>query len=128
MTLGRGKRFACTSIYYLLAKGEYSAWHSLASDETWFFHAGCGLAVHLFGEKGYEEKRLGANLSTGEGPQLTISAGTTFGAELTDTSSWCLIGCLVCPGFDFADFSWADLEDLHERFPDRCELIDRLKP
>ncbi|MBO94715.1 MAG: cupin [Opitutales bacterium] len=125
--LARGERFAGTCIYYLLEGEEHSALHRLRSDETWFFHAGCGLVVHLFGENVYEKKRLGANLSAAEDPQLTIPAGTIFAAELTKTSAWCLIGCSVCPGFDFTDFSWANLEELRQRFPKRCELIDRLK-
>ena len=126
MTLEHGERFACTGIYYLLAKGEYSAWHSLASDEIWFFHAGCGMVVHLFGENGYKEKHLGANLSAGEEPQVTVSAGTTFAAELREPSEWCLIGCSVCPGFDFKDFSGGGAGVLRGRFPEQDELIGRL--
>ena len=126
ITLCRGKRFASTSIYYLLAKGEYSSWHVLASDETWFFHEGCGLIVHLFGENCYEVRCLGANLLAGEEPQLTIPAGTTFAAELPELGEWCLIGCTVCPGFDFEDFSFGDSEVLLGAFPENCELIERL--
>ena len=126
MILERGERFASTSIYYLLSKGEYSSWHVLASDETWFFHEGCGLIVHLFGENGYEMRRLGVNLLAGEEPQLIIPAGTTFAAELPELGEWCLIGCTVCPGFDFEDFSFGDAEALLGAFPENCELIERL--
>ena len=126
ITLCRGKRFASTSIYYLLAKSEYSSWHILVSDETWFYHKGCGLIVHSFGEGDYKEKRLGANLSAGEEPQLTIPAGTTFAAELSEPDEWCLISCTVCPGFDFEDFSFGDTEALLRTFPANSELINRL--
>ncbi|MFP6887495.1 MAG: cupin domain-containing protein [Opitutales bacterium] len=126
LMLERGVRFASTSIYYLLAKSEYSSWHVLASDETWFFHEGCGLIVHLFGENGYEMRRLGVNLLAGEEPQLIIPAGTTFAAELRESGEWCLISCTVCPGFDFEDFSFGDAEALLGAFPENCKLIERL--
>ena len=126
MMFERGERFASTGIYYLLAKGEYSSWHVLASDETWFYHKGCGLIVHSFGESDYKEKRLGANLMVGEEPQLTITSGTIFAAELPESGEWCLISCTVCPGFDFEDFSFGDTEALLRTFPENCELIERL--
>ena len=85
------------------------------------------MVVHLFGENCYEEKRLGTNLSAGEEPQLTIPAGTTFVAELSEPDEWCLIGCLVCPGFDFEDFTWGDAGVMRGRFPEQCELIGRLE-
>ena len=124
--LERGERFASTIIYYLLAKGEYSSWHVLTSDETWFFHEGCGLIVHLFSENCYKERSMGANLLVGEEPQLTIPAGTTFAAELRESGEWCLISCTVSPGFDFEDFSFGDAEALLGAFPENCELIERL--
>ena len=37
-----------TSIYYLLKKGEVSCLHSLDADETWYFHQGATLDLHLF--------------------------------------------------------------------------------
>ena len=84
------------------------------------------MVVHLFGENCYEEKRLGTNLSAGEEPQLTIPAGTTFVAELSEPDEWCLISCTVCPGFDFEDFSFGDTEALLRTFPANSELINRL--
>ena len=126
LLLDRGDRFASTSIYYLLAEEEYSALHRLNSDETWYCHAGCGLTVHLFDATGYKKKRLASNPLQGGDPQLTISRGTTFGAELIRPGEWCLISCSVCPGFEHDDFSWADSENLLERFPERSDLIHRL--
>ena len=126
LQLSRGERFASTGILYLLKEGEHSAWHSLASEERWFHHSGGGVRIHLFGADGYAEHRLGANLAEGETPQVTIPAGVTFGAELTNPERWCLVGCSVCPGFDFADFSWGEAEDMERRFPEQVELVRRL--
>ena len=125
--LDRGVRSAGTTIYYLLADGERSALHQLSSDETWYYHAGCGMNLHLFGENDYQCKRLGSSFSHGEQPQIAIPAGVTLGAELSQTSNWCLVSCSVCPGFDFDDFEWAAVPDLLERFPEEKELIERLK-
>ena len=37
---------AYSSIYYLLSGRDFSAWHCIQSDETWFFHLGCDIAIH----------------------------------------------------------------------------------
>ena len=121
-----GERPLGSSIYYLLAGKEYSAWHHLRSDETWFFHAGCGLLVHMFGVDGYVSQTLGPKISLGAEPQLTIPAQTTFAAELCNVGEWCLIGCSVFPGFDFDDFAWGDIDGLCESFPEQTELLLRL--
>ena len=127
LDLDRGARSAGTIIYYLLADGERSALHRLSSDETWYYHAGCGLNLHLFGENDYQCKRLGSALSLGEQPQLAIPAGTNLAGELSQPSKWCLVSCSVCPGFDFEDFQWVDVPDLLKRFPEKEELIECLK-
>ena len=40
-------RRAVTSIYYLLNKNEYSAWHILKSDELWNFYTGSAVNIHV---------------------------------------------------------------------------------
>ena len=124
--LERGTRCAGTSIYYLLSGEEYSVLHRLKSDEILYYHAGCGLTVHLFGVSGYEKRRLGPGILQGEEPQMTIAAGTTFGAEPSNLSAWCLISCSVCPGFEVEDFDWGDTSDLMQRFPEQRVLLRRL--
>ena len=126
VSTSHGERAQSSCIYYLLAGNEYSTWHHLRCDETWFFHAGCGLLVHMFGVDGYVSQTLCAEMSTGAEPQLTIPAQTTFAAELCNVGEWCLIGCSVFPGFDFADFAWGDIDGLCECFPEQTELLLRL--
>ncbi|MDF1795032.1 MAG: 5'-methylthioadenosine/S-adenosylhomocysteine nucleosidase [Coxiellaceae bacterium] len=48
---GDDTRLAASSIYYLLQKNQFSAWHSVKSDETWFHHQGCSLTIHLIDPK-----------------------------------------------------------------------------
>ena len=45
-------RSAITSIYFLLAAGEYSRWHRVMSDEIWHYHEGDAVELLLFDEHG----------------------------------------------------------------------------
>src|SRR5579863_2630030 len=42
----QGDRSASTHIYFLLADGEFSAFHRIAADELWHFYSGDPLLVH----------------------------------------------------------------------------------
>ncbi|MGO9022047.1 MAG: cupin domain-containing protein, partial [Syntrophobacteraceae bacterium] len=62
-----GNRAIVTSIYYLLKKGQFSAFHRLKSVEIWSFFEGDPLTIHLFEPHGgLVEKRLGRNFDMGE--------------------------------------------------------------
>src|SRR5690349_13479691 len=55
-----GERSICTSIYFLLERGECSALHRIRSDEIWHFHEGGPLIVHVLPPNGEKyEIRLG---------------------------------------------------------------------
>jgi uncharacterized protein len=45
-------RSAYTGIYFLLAGEDYSAWHRITSDETWFFRAGCDFVLYVIDNDG----------------------------------------------------------------------------
>ena len=47
MRYNRESRVAGTSIIYLLSRGDFSAWHTVQSDETWNFHAGDPLLLRI---------------------------------------------------------------------------------
>ena len=95
-------RSAYTCIYYLLSGLDYSSWHRISSDETWFFHQGCDLTIYLFNQNkslkiiqlGFESKQL----------QITIPANTWFAAKPSIETSYSLVSCAVAPGFEFVDF------------------------
>ena len=40
-------RQVATSIYYLLQSDDYSAWHQVISNETWYYHQGSSVTFHL---------------------------------------------------------------------------------
>jgi uncharacterized protein len=124
--LSRGTRTCGSSILYLLEKSEVSRLHYLRSDETWYFHGGNPVELHSFSDGKYESDRLGSAVTLGEVPQVTLSAGTVFGANPLGSEDWSLVSCSVCPGFDYADFFWPDAEQLVRDFPAHEAVIRRL--
>ena len=95
-------RAALTTIYYLITSGDGSAWHRLASDETWHFARGSDLVVRTRSQSGETaDQRIGAY-----GPYVAIvPADTAFSAFVHDEDGYALVSCSVGPGFDFADFA-----------------------
>lgn len=108
-----GPRSLCTSIVFLLKKGQSSAFHRIRSDEIWYYQAGDPLEVLEEEEGGVVRiTRLGPGLDRGEVLQHVVRAGTWFGARLPEGSEFALAGCQVSPGFDFRDFELRDSWDL----------------
>ena len=57
-----------------------------------------------------------------------VPAGCWFGASLNQASGYSLVGCIVAPGFDFADFQLAERKELIELFPKHRSIIEHLTP
>src|ERR1700729_1066310 len=109
----QGNRAASTSIYFLLAAGQFSAFHRIASDELWHFYFGDPLLIYEINHSGMlTTHRLGNNPENGEVFQTMIRAGSWFASVPADDSEYALVGCTVSPGFDFADFELADSQSL----------------
>lgn len=110
----QGRRSAFTSIYFLLPGDHYSAWHRVASDESWFFHMGSGVEVFSLvpsvdtGSSVLQAQTLGA---TGLF-ELTIPAGRWFAAKPLGPDGFALVSCVVAPGFEFEDFELATHQNL----------------
>jgi uncharacterized protein len=100
---GRAQRTAGTAIYFLLASGEQSRWHRVASDETWHHYEGDPLELWIASTDGARVRRvlLGRALDT-EGPAFTVPAHYWQAAR--PTGDYALAGCTVAPGFEFDDF------------------------
>jgi uncharacterized protein len=122
-----GKRHLATSIYFLLKSGEVSKFHRLISDEIWYFHAGDSLTIHVIDKKGHlNNYKLGLNLEKGEQPQIIIPKGDIFGATIENENKFCLVGCMVSPGFDFSDFELLSKDELMRTFPEHEDIITLL--
>lgn len=111
-----------TQIYFMLVKGNFSAFHKVASDETWHFYNGAPVLLHLLDQSGHTKIQIG--IEDGMEPQITVPAGTWFAAEVAEGGDFSLVGCSVAPGFDFADFEMANKEELYKQFP--YEVVNRL--
>ncbi|HWC73461.1 MAG TPA: cupin domain-containing protein [Gemmatimonadales bacterium] len=98
------ERAAITTIYFLLAAGEFSRWHRVQSDEIWHYHEGDAIELLLFDDRGLRRLRLGP-VSRETRPTVVVPAGTWQAARTT--GAYTLGGCTVGPGFEFADFSLA---------------------
>ena len=122
-----GPRAFATAVYFLLPSGHVSALHRLRSDELWFFHAGSALIVTSIAPDGtLVEARVGADPARGQYLQISVAAGCWFGAAVDAPDSFALVGCVVAPGFEFADFELGDRAALARRFPQHRGVIERL--
>ena len=121
-----GERSLATSILYLLAAGERSAFHRLRADETWCHHAGGPLHLHLLAAGGARPIVLSA-----DAPQALVPHGTWFAAEPAPAAAgargaeFALVGCVVSPGFEFEDFELARRDALLAEFPAERDLVVR---
>ena len=101
-------RPTATLIYFHLPAGQASAWHRVASDETWLAHT--GTVALQYGGSGAEPAEgdvvtVGVAVAAGQRPQAVVPAGVW--QRTVPTEDDVLVSCLVSPGFDFADFELA---------------------
>ena len=104
-TDGRGPRSALTSIDFLLARGQFSAWHRVASDEVW--HLLEGGPLRLWSMPPSLDRVSCVELaaaSAGCAPRHTVPSQWWQAAE--PLGDFAYVGATVAPGFEFADFSF----------------------
>jgi predicted cupin superfamily sugar epimerase len=111
-TLNGTDRQLMTSIYFLLTGQNFSRFHRITSDETWYFHEGNTLLVHTIEGDTHTAHHLGLANEAGNQPFLIVKGGTIFGSEVKDREGYALVSCAVTPGFDFADFELFTASDL----------------
>jgi hypothetical protein len=120
-------RSLMTSIYFLITKGNFSAFHRIKSDELWSYHYGDALMVHIIDPNGnYSVLKIGSNVDNGEQLQGIVLAGSWFASEVIEEGDYSLVGCVVAPGFDFEDFELAEKAKLSAQFPQHKTLIHKL--
>jgi hypothetical protein len=109
----QGDRPLGTAIYYLLEPGTFSEMHVLASDEVFHFYLGDPVEMLQLWPSGEAKVvRLGSDLAAGEQVQVVVPGGVWQGTRLIGDGKVALLGCTVCPGFDYADYvsgSYAEL-------------------
>jgi uncharacterized protein len=121
------ERNACTHIYFLLGKNNFSAFHRIKSDELWHFYAGDPLIIYEIDEAGkMKEHLLGNDMEKEQSLFCKIKAGNWFASAVGGGGGYGLAGCTVAPGFDFKDFELAEKNTLATAYPQYTELINRL--
>jgi predicted cupin superfamily sugar epimerase len=101
----REPRSALTTIDFLLARGQFSAWHRVASDEVWHLLEGESLRLWLMPPAldRVMAVDLGA-VAASRMPRHVVPAHWWQAAE--PLADYAFVGATVGPGFDFADFAF----------------------
>ena len=116
-----------TTIYFLLEKGIFSAFHRIKSDECWHFYAGDPLLIYIIELNGeLKVISLGSDHEKGQSFQYVVPANCWFASVPSPSSSYCFVGCTVAPGFDFADFELADKITLSGFYPQHTAIVQQL--
>lgn len=120
-----GNRNLSTAIYFLLERGDFSAFHRIKSDEIWHFYDGDILEIVEINPSGkLTVYHHGLDAETGAFPQVVIKAGNWFAAR--PLGGYALVGCTVSPGFDFKDFEMASKTKLIAQFPQHKAILNEL--
>lgn len=111
-------RPTCTAIHYLLAAGGTCKLHIIKGDELWAWQGGSHLVVvELVREAGVLAVRrttLGPDARAGQVLVHSVPGGRLFGAYTPARSPFCLVSCIVSPGFHFLDWRMPSAAALRE--------------
>lgn len=119
-----GERAYGTAIYYLVTPESFSALHLVPQDEIFHFYLGDAVEMLQIKENGETRTLLiGPDLKRGQRPQVVAPGNTWQGTRLLQGGKWALLGCTVCPGFEFSDFKMKSREEFAKLFPQHKELI-----
>lgn len=122
-----GHRVFSTAIFFLLEKGNFSAFHRIKSDECWHFYTGHPLEVYTILPNGeLTVVSLGNDIEKGQLFQYVVPANCWFASRPAKDSEFSFVGCTVAPGFDFADFELATAKELIAAYPQHQAIITAL--
>jgi len=118
---------------------DFSAMHRLRTDEVWHFYGGSPLAMLLLYPDGSGRiVTLGADVSAGQLPQLTVPHGVWQGsapvvpaaaapAPATPARTvYSFVGTQLSPAFDYGDFEMGYRDELVRLYPAYAARIARL--
>lgn len=118
--------YASSLIYFLLNSHQFSAFHRLKSDEVWLYHKGCAVTIYIINTDGkLQTKKLGLDIANNEAPQVIVPANSWFAAELVNPKLYCLMSCVVSPGFIWDDFELGNKNELISEFPNFKAVINK---
>ena len=122
-----GNRAFSTAIYFLLEKGNFSAFHRIKSDECWHFYAGDALFIYIIEQNGeLKVISLGNDYEKRQSFQYVVPANCWFASRPAPESEYCFVGCTVSPGFEFDDLELANATELSVVYPQHKSFIEEL--
>ncbi len=122
-----GTRSLSTAIYYLLTPESFSAIHKVPGDEIFHFYAGDPVEMlELHADGSSRVVTLGPDIRNGMQLQHLVKGGVWQGARLVPGGEYAMLGTTMAPGFDYADFSKGNVEELVARYPDQAGFIREL--
>lgn len=105
-------------IYFLLPKGDFSAWHQVDADEIWLWHGPAPVTLQLAGSGDQPDMNSLSEVTLGSGiTPDSQNASTITGHFLVPAGVWqrtlpttadALVSCVVSPGFEFRGFTLAN--------------------
>lgn len=102
-----------TAIVFLLKAGEASHWHRVDAEEMWIWQGGDPLDLTIAEDDAGPVRtiRLGGDVARGESLQGLVPTHAWQAARPAPPAEgavgYCLVSCLVVPGFEFAGFELA---------------------
>ena len=101
-----------TAIIFLLKAAERSHWHRVDAEEMWIWQGGDPLVLDIArGDDGpVESLTLGSDIGAKQRLQGLVPAGAWQAArpEKDGSAGYCLVSCIVVPGFQFSGFELAE--------------------
>ncbi len=124
------KRPICGAIYYFLDQTTFSAMHRVTGDMLYHFYSGDPVQVLLLYPEGSPNRSevciFSNDIAAGGSPMKLIPGGTWMGSRLAAAGSYALMGVTMSPGFDPADYSLGNREELIKQYPEQAALITEL--
>lgn len=125
-----GTRPLCGAIYYYLDQGTFSAMHRVTGDMIYHFYSGDPVQMLILYPDGHPNSSevciFSNDLDSGGLPMKVIPGGAWLGSRLVAGGEYALMGVTMAPGFDPADYSIGDRDELIKQYPDKEELITDL--
>lgn len=115
------------AIYFMLTGNAFSHMHRLPTDEIYHFYAGEPVELLLLYPDGHGERViLGADVLSGQQPQVVAPAQCWQGSRLIGGSGFALMGTTMSPGFAPSDYEHGDASLLIAQYPQFADLIEKL--
>ncbi len=125
----QGERLLMSSIFYLLtSQSPIGHFHRNRSDIVHYFQLGDPVTYYLLQPDGsLRTVVMGSDLLAGQRLQLTVPGGVWKASRLSEgPHGYGLISEAVSPGFDYADMTLAERNDLQSQYHDHRDLIREL--